>query len=185
MVWATLGAVVVFVGLGALLVAPRLGSDVGAAAEQPEADSDSSATPLASAAPEPDPAPTNSGPLVEPAELELASRVTISVETVPAGAVLKKDGFQVCDVTPCQVVADPGDGFELAATKDSLSGVAKVLAQKDQSVTITLLPPRVNRANTPAGAKGATAEKDAPSTEGRLCEVQVGDLKILRPCKQP
>jgi hypothetical protein len=51
---------------------------------------------------------------------------------------------------------------QLEATLGSRHGSAKVLAQKDQSVNITLKAP-------------------APRKE-KLCEVTVGGLKILRPC---
>jgi hypothetical protein len=63
-------------------------------------------------------------------------------------------------------MAAPNETLELEATKDTLSGKAKVLAQRDQSVSIKL-----------AGAvKKATSKP-------RLCEVEVDGIKILRPCQ--
>jgi len=77
------------------------------------------------------------------------------------------DGFQVCDKTPCEVLAAPNETLELEAKKDGLTGKAKVLAQRDQNVRIVLT--------------GAPAGKKAP-TSGRLCEVEVDGIKILRAC---
>jgi hypothetical protein len=69
----------------------------------------------------------------------------------------------VCDATPCQVNAAPNEQLELSAKKDALTGKAKVLAQKDQKVTIKLLAP----------------VKAAP----RMCEVDgVDGLKVWRAC---
>jgi len=95
-----------------------------------------------------------------------ATQVKLAVVTDPPGATLTKDGFQVCDKTPCEVLAAPNETLELEATKDALSGKAKVLAQRDQNVSIKLV-----------GAVKKTAAKP------RLCEVEVDGLKILRPCK--
>jgi serine/threonine-protein kinase len=116
----------------------------------------------------PTPAPT---PVTIPAptptvSVAVATQVRLSVVTEPPGATLTKDGFQVCDKTPCEVMAAPNETLELEATKDTLSGKAKVLAQRDQSVSIKL-----------AGAvKKATSKP-------RLCEVEVDGIKILRPCQ--
>jgi serine/threonine-protein kinase len=95
-----------------------------------------------------------------------ASGVRLDVITDPAGATLTKNGFQVCDQTPCEVVAASNETLELEARKGTLRGTAKVLAQRDQRVSIKLV--------------GATAK--AP-TGPRMCEVEVDGLKILRPCK--
>jgi eukaryotic-like serine/threonine-protein kinase len=92
-----------------------------------------------------------------------ATTIKLKVVTEPPGATLSKDGFQVCDKTPCEVLASPNETLELVAVKDALSGKAKVLAQRDQSVSIRLL-----------GAKKPPKE--------RLCEVEVDGLKIVRPC---
>jgi tRNA A-37 threonylcarbamoyl transferase component Bud32 len=89
--------------------------------------------------------------------------VTLDVVTEPPGAQVLKNGFQVCDAAPCQVIAAPNEQLELSAKKDALSGKAKVLAQKDQKVTIKLSPPA----------------KVAP----RMCEVEgVDGLKVWRAC---
>ncbi|HLV65860.1 MAG TPA: hypothetical protein VKY73_08605, partial [Polyangiaceae bacterium] len=93
----------------------------------------------------------------------LPATVRLDVTTDPPGATLKKDGFQVCDATPCTVVVDKNESLVLNATKGSLRGTARVLAQDDQRVAITL----------------AARPKPRP----RLCEVEVDGLKILRPCK--
>jgi serine/threonine protein kinase len=95
----------------------------------------------------------------------VSNEVKLEVVTDPPGAKVMKNGFQVCDATPCQVNATVNEPLELAAQKDTLTGKAKVLAQKDQTVTIKLVAP-----------------VKAPATP-RLCEVEVADgLKVLRPC---
>ena len=55
--------------------------------------------------------------------------------------------------------------LELGAEKGPLKGKAKVLAQKDQRVTIKLSAPVA-----------------APPKGPRMCEVEMDGLKILRPC---
>jgi len=97
--------------------------------------------------------------------------VHLSVVTEPAGATLQKDGFQVCDQTPCDVLAAPNETLELTAAKGTLKGSAKVLAQRDQRVSIRL-----------GGAAPRAAPLPAASKMKPQCEVMVGDLKILRDC---
>lgn len=94
-------------------------------------------------------------------------KVKISVQTDPPGALLEKDGFQVCDKTPCDVELEPGEGVQFDAVLGNRRGSAKVLAQNDQSVTIALRAP--------------VAKKPA---QKKLCEVNVGGLKILRECPE-
>jgi eukaryotic-like serine/threonine-protein kinase len=98
-----------------------------------------------------------------------ASPTTVKLEVVtdPPGAALTKGGFQVCEVTPCEVTAGVNEALELLAEKGALKGKAKILAQKDQRVTIKLLAPVAAPAVKPAKPQ---------------CEVMVGDLKILRDC---
>jgi serine/threonine-protein kinase len=90
--------------------------------------------------------------------------VKLEVVTDPPGATLMKNGFQVCDATPCEVMASVNETLELAGEKGSLKGKAKVQAQKDQRVSIKLAAPVA-----------------APSRP-RMCEVEMDGLKILRPC---
>ncbi|HLV21688.1 MAG TPA: serine/threonine-protein kinase [Polyangiaceae bacterium] len=139
----------------------------------------------ARAAPTPVPPEPPTTPASEPATVDgsdtepepAAGKVALEVVTLPPGALVTKGGYQVCDTTPCTVSADPGETLELAARRGTLHGTAKVLAQSDQKVTITLVAPRraSNRTTTQAPA--------AKSTSDRLCEVQVDGLKILRPCE--
>jgi len=91
-----------------------------------------------------------------------ATSVKLEVVTEPEGATLLKNGFQVCDKTPCEVTATVNETLELEGKKGALRGKAKVLAQKDQKVTIKLV--------------GA-----APAL--KLCEVEVDGLKIVRACQ--
>jgi serine/threonine-protein kinase len=95
------------------------------------------------------------------AKVEPLDGVTLSVQTEPPGALLKKDGFQVCDATPCDIHLKPGDAVQLDAELGNKRGTAKVLAQKDQTVTIALR---------------------APVKKEKLCEIIVAGLKIARPC---
>jgi serine/threonine-protein kinase len=117
------------------------------------------------AAPTVPPEPANS---VE-ATVSPTSGIRLDVSTEPAGAVLLKNGFQVCDATPCEVLAAPAETLEFQALKGGLKGSAKVLAQRDQKVSIKL----------GSASNGAPPK---PAAE-RLCEVDVDGLKILRACK--
>jgi serine/threonine protein kinase len=96
--------------------------------------------------------------------------VVITVQTNLPGATISKDGFQVCDKTPCTVEMARGAATELVATKGYAKGIAKVLAQKDQTVTINLVFPKAAGKKNDSGKPG-------------LCEVTVDGLKILRPCQ--
>jgi len=111
-----------------------------------------------------------------PAALGNAARpedqVTLSVSTEPPGALLFKGGFQVCDTTPCTLTVNPGEAMELEGRKGTFKGMLKVLAQRDQSVNIVLIP-------APAVVR-RPAKTSAPKS--RLCEVVVDGLKILREC---
>jgi hypothetical protein len=107
-------------------------------------------------------APQPSVPVVPP-----PSSVKLEVITDPPGAMLTKGGFQVCEATPCDVTASINEALELQAEKGVLKGKVKVLAQKDQKVTIKLAAPVAAPAVKPAKPQ---------------CEVMVGDLKILRDC---
>jgi len=124
-----------------------------------------------SAAPAPPPVvvhePTTPAPSVS-----MAATIRLSVVTEPPGATLSKDGFQVCDQTPCEVTAAPNETFELSAVKGTQKGVAKVLAQRDQRVSIRL---------STAAPRSSSTARAAPSGKPQ-CEVMVGDLKILRDC---
>ena len=86
----------------------------------------------------------------------------LEVTTDPPGATLTKNGFQVCDATPCDVIADLNETLELEAAKGALKGKTRVLAQRDQKVAMKLVGPG--------------------KPPKRLCEVEVDGLKILRPC---
>jgi eukaryotic-like serine/threonine-protein kinase len=121
-----------------------------------------SAAPTASVetAPIPSVAPSLPSAVVTP-----ATGFKLDVVTEPAGATLTKNGFQVCDQTPCEVMAAPNETLELEARKGTMKGSAKVLAQRDQRVSIKL----------------ASAPR-APAPGPKMCEVLVGDLKVLRPC---
>jgi serine/threonine-protein kinase len=96
--------------------------------------------------------------------------VVLTIQTNLPGATVSKDGFQVCDTTPCSFEVERGAATELVAIKGSARGLAKVLAQKDQTVTINLVYPKAN---------GKPKEGARPG----LCEVTVDGLKILRPCQ--
>jgi hypothetical protein len=105
-----------------------------------------------------------------------SDEVVLHVATSPVGAVVTKDGFQVCDATPCDVMVKKGDPVTLLAEKGASKGEAKVLAQTEQAVTITLTAPRVA---TPRPRPQPAPAQAAPA----LCEVMVDGIKILRPCQ--
>jgi hypothetical protein len=102
----------------------------------------------------------------------------LRVVTIPSGALILKGDFQVCDSSPCDLRVEPNEAVELVAIRGNQRGVAKVLAQRQQTVQIRLL-------QQTAGA----AARPPPSPSGRnvapvpMCEFTDGDLKILRPCK--
>jgi serine/threonine-protein kinase len=97
---------------------------------------------------------------------EASNDVTLHVVTVPPGAIVLKSGFQVCDGAPCDVTVARNEAVELEARKGAARAQAKILAQQDQTVTMAL---------------ASAASKPKPPTP-RLCEVTVGELKVLRPC---
>jgi serine/threonine protein kinase len=103
------------------------------------------------------------------ASVEAPPAVVLTIQTNLPGATVSKDGFQVCDLTPCTVDVPRGTATELVAAKGYARGTAKVLAQKDQTVTINLAFPKTNG-------------KKKDSAKPGLCEVTVDGLKILRPC---
>lgn len=123
---------------------------------------------------EPSPSVETAPAPVEPA---LPPRVVLRVATDPAGAIIQKDGFQVCDASPCEVEVERGSAVTLVAQKGTSRGEAKVLAQKDQAVSIQLVAPR---SPAPSPRAPAPALKD---TGPALCEVMVDGIKILRPCQ--
>lgn len=141
----------------------------------------SAAPPTASAAPastastatsetkNPDQAGAGSSP-DETSKADRTSPVVLTVQSNLPGATVTKDGFQVCDQTPCTVEVPRGAAVELVGTKGYARGVARVLAQQDQTVNITLV-----------FAKSAGKKKEV--SEPGLCEVIVDGLKILRPCQ--
>lgn len=156
-------AVVLCLGLGAAwFLGSRRDEGISPVAEA------SASLPLASSAePSPTPASTPKPPAPR-ATVAPASGIVLNVETEPAGAQLLKDGFQVCDQTPCEVTATPNEGFELEARLGNKKGTQKVLAQKDQTIQIEL--------------KGPPKKKHPAKKQPRLCEVEADGIKILREC---
>ncbi len=110
-----------------------------------------------------------------------AAHIALHVVTNPSGAVVQKDGFQVCDAAPCDVLAAPNETLVLTAELGERRGEVKVLAQREQNVTITLraAPVRPKATSRAPSSRPSPAAKEAPA----LCEVVVDGLKILRPCQ--
>ncbi len=141
----------------------------------PETSAVQAATPPVPLAPPPSAtasaAPSRAEEPANSAEATVAptSGIRLDVSSEPSGATLLKNGFQVCDATPCEVLAAPAETLEFQALKGALKGTAKVLAQRDQKVTIKLSAPSAAPPPKPAGQ--------------RMCEVEVDGLKILRACK--
>jgi hypothetical protein len=163
---------IVFSLLGALLIVGGGAAFFlrGSTAPAPEPSAQAKPPEPPPAAPEPPPAAPSVAvvqPSAEPPPPAAPTGVKLEVATDPPGATLMKNGFQVCDTTPCEVTAGINETLELSGEKGPLKGKAKVLAQKDQKVTIKLTPPVV------AAPKGP-----------RMCEVEMDGLKILRPCPQ-
>ena len=126
--------------------------------------------------PVPSPVPTpvvaTSAPAVPSPSAAPAAAIKLSVVTDPEGAVVTKDGFQVCDSTPCEVTAAPSETLTLEARKGALRGSAKVLAQRDQKIEIKL--------------RGSTSSKSTQTGGEKPClrERMQGDIKIVEvvPC---
>jgi eukaryotic-like serine/threonine-protein kinase len=139
-----------------------------------------SAEPAATPVPDPPPQPTPvkvpevtaSVPAAPSASAAPPAGIKLSVVTDPEGAVVTKDGFQVCDSTPCEVTAAPSETLTLEAKKGTLRGSAKVLAQRDQKVEIKL--------------RGGSSGKPAQTGGEKPClrERMQGDIKIVEvvPC---
>lgn len=162
-VFAVLGVLVLGGGAAAFFLR---GSD-SAAVTEPSAQAKAPEPPASPAPPEAPPAPASTPAAALPAPTAPPAApaiVKLEVATDPPGATLMKNGFQVCDTTPCEVTADVNETLELQGEKGALKGKAKVLAQKDQKVTIKLAAPV------------------AAPTGPRMCEVEMDGLKILRPC---
>src|SRR5690606_40941261 len=87
--------------------------------------------------------------------------VVLHVTTTPSGAVLFKDEFQVCDSTPCEVLAEPNETLVLTAQLGGRRAQAKVLAQRDQKITITL----------PTSASKPRSTATSAPAEPKMCEV--------------
>lgn len=157
-------AILIAFGAAAFVIVPQLrgGSEDTSAAPS------ATVTPVAPEVPavagQPSAPPTTSVPVV--AVAQVPAQVILSVETTPPGALLQMDGAQVCATTPCELKIDPGQTIDLSAQLGALRGATKVSAQEDQTVSITLRAP-------------ARPKPPAP----RLCEVDVGGLKVLRPCR--
>jgi eukaryotic-like serine/threonine-protein kinase len=163
---------IVFSLLGALLLAGGAAAFFlrGSSAPAPEPSAQAKPPEPPPVTPEPPPAAPSVAvvkPSAEPPPPAAPTSVKLEVATDPPGATLMKNGFQVCDTTPCEVTAGINETLELSGEKGPLKGKAKVLAQKDQKVTIKLTAPV---AATPKGP--------------RMCEVEMDGLKILRPCPQ-
>jgi serine/threonine-protein kinase len=160
--WVALAAVVVLGGVAAAVVAAKRPGDPPAS----ELALQTAAKPAPPAPParsiEVRPSETTAPSNVEPPPAPAAG-IKLEVTTLPAGATLTKNGFQVCDQTPCEVMAAPNETLELEAVRGSLRAKARVLAQRDQKVAMKLAA--------------------QPRAKPQLCEVEVDGLKILRPCK--
>jgi len=163
---AALAAVTAIAGSGGWFMTHR----GRATTPTPETPSALAATPPVAPPSAPAPPLVSAAPVVS-VEATVTSTIGIRLQVVsePSGAVLMKNGFQVCDATPCEVLATPAETLEFQAVKGALKGTAKVLAQREQKVTIKLLGPATSAPPKAAGE--------------RMCEVEVDGLKILRACK--
>ena len=153
-------ALVVLVGGGAALAIKLLpGSG-------PEMSSEHHSTLMASARPVDSAMPNPS--VVPSAAIVPATTAHITIVTDPPGAVVTKEGFQICDTTPCEIDVQRDDRLTLEAKKDKLKGSAKVLANNDQTVNIKLTAPTNGKAAQPC-----------------YQEVIEGELKVMKPvpCK--
>jgi eukaryotic-like serine/threonine-protein kinase len=110
--------------------------------------------------------------------------VVIHIKTIPTGAVVRKDGFQVCDSTPCDIKVRQDEATELQATKGAWKGSDKLLAQREQNITIFLKRTSITTPPRNSGTIGIPA-KTVKTAEPKLCVRTNGDLKELYPCPLP
>jgi eukaryotic-like serine/threonine-protein kinase len=162
--FALIGGLLLLAGGAAIVTVKRL-----SAQDPPAADVKIAATATAAPVQAPPITPeapprASAAPAAAPSAAPVAG-IRLSVTSEPEGATVLKNGFQVCDSTPCEVLAAPNETLELEGKKGALRGKAKVLAQRDQKVLLKL-------------AGGAAPKPQGPA----MCEVIVDDLKILRPC---
>ncbi len=177
-VWLGAGAAVAAAAVGAYLFTQGTGASAAGSHGSPvqpsgstesKRDENGSASLLPSAS-----TASSASATAQPSE---PARVPLHVITSPSGALVQKDGFQVCDATPCDVLASPNETLVLTAQLGDRRGEAKVLAQREQSVSITLRP-------APGRPKAAPRPETPRASQGAaLCEVVVDGLKILRPCQ--
>jgi serine/threonine-protein kinase len=169
-----LAAVAALVAIGVIGGGSALAFFVIKRGPPPVASAEPALQPQADPPPQPTPVPTPavavSAPAVPSASAAPSSAIKLSVVTDPEGAVVTKDGFQVCDTTPCEVSAAPSETLTLEARKGAMRGSAKVLAQRDQKVEIKL--------------RGGTSGKPATGDKPCLRERMQGDIKIVEvvPC---
>lgn len=170
------GLTAAVVGVSALILA--IGAYVAFGGEEqqkePLAEAIKETTPAPSPAPTPAPAEPEQAPEASPAPTP--EKVQLRISSQPTGAVVKKDGFQVCEATPCELRVEQGEALSLTAELGKAKGEAKVLAQSDQGVSIKLIAPATPR---PRPRPATPTPNPAPA----MCEVMVDGLKILRPCQ--
>jgi serine/threonine-protein kinase len=141
----------------------------------PDASARAPASGTAASEPPPSAPPPSSAP---PAASASSTGVLLRVVTIPSGALILKGDFQVCDSSPCDLRVEPNEAVELVAIRGNLRGVAKVLAQRQQTVQIRLFQQTAGAAGKPPPAPSGRNVAPVP-----MCEFTDGDLKILRPCK--
>jgi eukaryotic-like serine/threonine-protein kinase len=163
-VFSLLAVLVLGGGAAAFFMFGGSTTPIAASAQPKPPEPPPAASPVAAEQPPVVPSAPPATSLATPTPPPVAAGVKLEVVTDPPGATLMKNGFQVCDATPCEVTAGVNETLELSGEKGPLKGKAKVLAQKDQRVTIKLAAPV------------------AAPPKARMCEVEMDGLKILRPC---
>jgi len=161
----SLGAVFLVLGVGGYFVSTKV---LGASDPPPAA----AATSLAA-----EPTPTPAAPPAPSASSETTvapvtappTEVRLHVESEPSGATVTRDGFQVCESTPCDISVKRNEGVELEGKKGTMRGSMKLMPQSDQTVTLSLT---------------ALVARPKPKPAEEMCETFVGELKVLRPCKK-
>jgi serine/threonine protein kinase len=114
------------------------------------------------------PVPASTATPVPPPPKQVVVHVDTDGATIEK--LVGKDWVQVCDKSPCDVPIDVGTVASLRAIKGGLAGAEKkVQADKDQKILL------------PVGVAPKPSATPKPSGEV-LCEVMVGEIKVLRPC---
>jgi hypothetical protein len=98
---------------------------------------------------------------------EPAARVTVQIDTEPAGARVVVDGREVCSGTPCQFPAERGKEVEVEATKSGYRAATRKLTPAAETNQLTLELKRKERAASSSSGSRQEGDLKIPDAFGR------------------